>query len=301
MLKRTLTGLVILILLAGGLALRLVSPWFFDAFILILTYACIIEMFMAYKVANRKFFKVPLFLLPVGLMFIFKWTTRPFMWLIAAFLGLFLICMLSELIIYASRRKHENQEVNTKESVSRPLLDLTKTTMTVAVYPTLILSALFGINNFGLNTGFVGLIMTFAVSMFTDVFAYLFGVMFGQKGKSHRLAPEISPKKSVVGFVFGIVGGLIAGGVGYVLFVYLGWFGAFSGVGKGAAIAFFAVLGAVGALLTQMGDLVASAFKREVGLKDFGNIFPGHGGFMDRCDGQMFTAALVYCLMLIVF
>ena len=47
MLKRTLTGLVILILLAGGLALRLVSPWFFDAFILILTYACIIEMIMA--------------------------------------------------------------------------------------------------------------------------------------------------------------------------------------------------------------------------------------------------------------
>lgn len=103
------------------------------------------------------------------------------MWLIAAFLGLFLICMLSELIIYASRRKHENQEVNTKESVSRPLLDLTKTTMTVAVYPTLILSALFGINNFGLNAGFVGLIMTFAVSIFTDVFAYLLALCLAKR------------------------------------------------------------------------------------------------------------------------
>ena len=82
-----------------------------------------------------------------------------------------------------------------------------------------------------------------------------------------------------------------------MFFVHLGWFGnAFSGVPSANLIATFVLLGVFGTFLTQFGDLVASAFKRKVGIKDFGNIFPGHGGFMDRVDGLMFTAALVYVL-----
>ena len=131
-----------------------------------------------------------------------------------------------------------------------------------------------GINHFGLNIGYIGIIMTFAISMMTDVFAYLFGSLI----RGAKMAPEISPKKSVAGMIFGALGGMLAAGLGYLFFVHLGWFGnAFSGASSANVIATFVLLGVFGTFLTQFGDLVASAFKRKVVIKDFVNIFPGHG------------------------
>lgn len=299
LLKRTITGICILIAISGFIALRLVSPLFFDAFALIIIYACLIEMFLAYKVSNKKFFKIPLFLLPVAIWAIFKFSNNPLIWLVIAYILLFTISMFSELIINANERKNGNNEVNTNQDIKQnSLLSLTKTTMHVAVFPTLLLGFLFGINNLGFEIGFVGIIMVFAISIFTDVFAYCFGMMFGRNSK-HKLAPEISPKKSVVGSVFGAIGGLIAGGLGWLFFYYLGWFNVLHEITLANSIILFSLVGLFGSLLTQFGDLVASAFKREVGLKDFGNIFPGHGGFMDRVDGQMFCATLVYALLIV--
>ncbi len=297
MLKRTITGLCILIVLAGFIALKLVSSLFFDAFVLIMIYACLIEMFLAYKVADKTFFIVPLVLLPIGLWAIFKFTTMPLVFILIALLCVFIISMISELVISAKKRKQDTDE----DIESKPqLLSLTKSTMFVAVYPTLLLAFLFGINNFELSTSFVGLIMVFAISIFTDVFAYCFGMMLGQKSP-HKLAPEISPKKSVVGSVFGLIGGIIAGALGWLLFYHLNLIdGALASINLAESIVLFSVLGVFGSVLTQLGDLVASAFKRMVGLKDFGNIFPGHGGFMDRVDGQMFSATLVYLLFMVI-
>jgi phosphatidate cytidylyltransferase len=61
------------------------------------------------------------------------------------------------------------------------------------------------------------------------------------------------------------------------------------------------IIGFVGAYITQLGDLVASALKRKVGIKDFSNVFPGHGGFMDRVDGLMFVSVFVYVVLTMVF
>ena len=139
----------------------------------------------------------------------------------------------------------------------------------------------------------MGIILTFAITMFTDVFAYLFGVML----KGPKMAPEISPKKSVSGMIFGALGGMLASGLAYLAFVHYGLLGSnFAQLSTGEGIALFVLLGVVGTFLTQFGDLVASAYKRKVGIKDFGAIFPGHGGFMDRVDGLMFTGTLVYTL-----
>ena len=60
-------------------------------------------------------------------------------------------------------------------------------------------------------------------------------------------------------------------------------------------------IGIFGAYITQLGDLIASALKRKVDLKDYSNIFPGHGGFMDRVDGQMFVSVLTYLILLFFF
>jgi len=61
----------------------------------------------------------------------------------------------------------------------------------------------------------------------------------------------------------------------------------------------FAICGIIGSFVTQIGDLFESAVKRNLGIKDFGNIFPGHGGFMDRVDGQMFNSVLVFAILVI--
>ena len=61
----------------------------------------------------------------------------------------------------------------------------------------------------------------------------------------------------------------------------------------------FIIIGVLGSLINQLGDLIASAYKRKNNIKDFSNIFPGHGGFMDRVDGLMFTGSLVFVVFIL--
>lgn len=118
--------------------------------------------------------------------------------------------------------------------------------------------------------------LTFIGTWASDTFAYFIGSSMGR----HRLCPDISPKKSVEGFIGGIIGTMICMGA-------LGsWFG--------FSLPVMLVLGFFTAVIGTLGDLVESCFKRYVGIKDSGNIIPGHGGVLDRFDSMMFTAPLVY-------
>ena len=109
-----------------------------------------------------------------------------------------------------------------------------------------------------------------------DVFAYLTGVTMGK----HKMAPRISPKKSWEGFVGGIVGAMAMGAIGsYVVGGPLGmWLG----------------LSFVVAITSVFGDLVESMFKREAGIKDSGNIIPGHGGILDRFDALLISSPFAF-------
>ena len=295
MLKRTLTGFVILLLTAGFVALKLVSAYFFDAFIFILMYASAIEMCFAFKVIGKHFFKLPLVLFPAIAFVSFKFTNNPPIYIMAGWLILAIYCALMELVINSKLRNRTTPTTFDEEGERR--FGITKTTLFICAYPLTILSLLFGLNALSTNLSIIALILTFAVAMMTDVFAYCFGIMFGKNSK-HKLAPEISPKKSVVGAIFGVVGGLVTGGLGFLFFYHLGWIGGLS-VSLAVAIIMFAIIGIIGSLATQVGDLFASAFKRKIGIKDFGNIFPGHGGFMDRLDGLMLAGAVVYVVFMI--
>lgn len=295
MLKRTITGFFILLLTSMFIALRQVSLLFFDAFMLVIVYGCVVEMALASKFSDKKIAQVLVFLYPalMGCIYIFSTSVQMALLLqIASALLMFALLMTSELIEYAVVRKH-GTTVNEASETNSKLLNQTKFSMYILIYPTTLLGFLMGVNHFGLNLGYVAIIMTFAISMMTDVFAYLFGSMIG----GAKMAPEISPKKSVAGMIFGALGGILASGLGYLFFVHLGWFGhPFEGGSTLATVLTFVLMGVFGTFLTQFGDLVASAYKRKVGIKDFGNIFPGHGGFMDRVDGLMFTGTLVYVL-----
>ena len=111
-----------------------------------------------------------------------------------------------------------------------------------------------------------------------DTFAYITGVLIGK----HPLAPKISPKKSWEGFF----GGLIFAAIGSSLaFYYL--------LDRHPIIG--AVAGLLGVLAATVGDLIESAIKRELSLKDMGNLLPGHGGMLDRLDSVLITAPVIWC------
>lgn len=289
MLKRSITGIIILLATVGFVLLRLVHPLFFDAYALFIIYACVVEVAFAKQTCKPLY--VLLFAYPVALALIYNLAPVS-LWIIlqvASLLLMFAISMAKDLISYSIKRKKglmpEGEELN------KYILSQTKFTMEILVYPTSLLGFLMAINHLGLNIGFIGLIMVFSVTMVTDVFAFVFGSLI----KGPKFAPEISPFKTISGMLCGALGGIICGGIGYLLFVHFGLIGnVFASVSLAKKIAIFALIGVVGTFLTQFGDLVESAYKRKLGVKDFGSILPGHGGMMDRVDGLMFTAALVF-------
>ncbi len=125
--------------------------------------------------------------------------------------------------------------------------------------------------------------LIFISSWFCDVFAYLTGMLCGK----HRLCPKLSPKKSIEGAIGGILGPAICGGVyGYFVRDHFD-----AGM---QIVAMFAILCAIGAAVSQIGDLSASAIKRNFEIKDYGSLIPGHGGILDRFDSAIFTAPMIY-------
>lgn len=147
---------------------------------------------------------------------------------------------------------------------------------------------MFQIEQFGIYLIFYGLICALA----TDSGAQLTGMAFGK----HKMSPNISPKKTVEGAIGGLIFSLILNAVAIILYNRLADF-------KMDEFAVTVLLAAClpVSFLGMMGDLSASVLKRNFGVKDFGKIFPGHGGVMDRFDSSMFTLPVTYALALTVF
>ncbi len=132
--------------------------------------------------------------------------------------------------------------------------------------------------------GFWTLVFVFAVAWITDTMAYFSGMLFGKR----KLCPEISPKKTIAGAIGGTLFGTVAG-------VIVFW--AFCGSPAWGLIAFpISIIG-------QFGDLAASVVKRHLGIKDYGKIFPGHGGVLDRFDSvipvSIFTTIVLISTLVI--
>lgn len=129
-------------------------------------------------------------------------------------------------------------------------------------------------------------ILPFTIAFQSDAFALFTGMAFGK----HKLAPELSPKKTVEGAVGGLVGATasaMAAGLVFQLFFHL----------EGVQYGVLALYGVLGSVASQLGDLSFSCIKREYGIKDFGNILPGHGGILDRFDSIIFCAPFVEFLL----
>ena len=130
--------------------------------------------------------------------------------------------------------------------------------------------------------------LIFLCSWGCDTCAYCVGMLIGR----HKMAPILSPKKSVEGGVGGVAGAALLG----VLFALAvnQWAGA------QARVLEYAIICGVGGMISQVGDLAASAIKRNQGIKDYGKLIPGHGGILDRFDSVIFTAPAIYFLAKLV-
>lgn len=132
------------------------------------------------------------------------------------------------------------------------------------------------------NYGLVLFLLAFLIPWVCDAMAYFVGVFFGK----HKMIPDVSPKKTIEGAVGGIVGTVVITAVFGIIMHF--------GFAKEPNYVLLLCLALVGGFVSQWGDLIASLLKREFGVKDYGNLFPGHGGVMDRFDSLFSVSIFMY-------
>lgn len=186
-------------------------------------------------------------------------------------LVIFMLIALMFVYVFGFSKYHANQVMNTYFSL---------------IYAPVMLSFVFLTRQ--LENGIYLVWMIFISSWISDTCAYLVGVMIGK----HKLAPVLSPKKSIEGAVGGVVG---AAAVGALFGAYLD-----SVLYLENFAVILAIVGGVGSVISQVGDLAASAIKRNHDIKDYGKLIPGHGGIMDRFDSVIFTAPITYFLIIML-
>lgn len=149
-----------------------------------------------------------------------------------------------------------------------------------------LLSALLRVRNWA--DGQILLLIPFIMAYCSDTGAYFIGVCFGK----HKMCPNISPKKTWEGF-FGGIAVAVIGMVMYALILQKN---------VDCTVNYYLALfyGLVGSLGSVFGDLMMSAIKRQTGIKDYGNLIPGHGGILDRFDSVLITAPLTEALLLML-
>lgn len=293
MLKRILTAVVLLAVVLGTLfGLRQFSLFYVDALILICMGIGVYEMYGAFRRAQYKPMAIPL-IIAVLLIYPAVWFLRE-----AGIIAVVAVCAMIALAEFTFNHKYE-------------LKDFLSTSF-IFIYPIAMLSILFlingkttiGDNPVNTNSGdMLGIMLALFIPVFTDTFAYFTGMAIGGK----KLCPEISPKKTIAGAVGGLIGGMVASVAVFLLFDFYGVFDSMKNVhvfaltsSIGASVAVYLVIGLIGGIVCEVGDLAASWIKRKAGIKDFGKIFPGHGGIMDRLDSILFILPVIYITFTVI-
>lgn len=160
------------------------------------------------------------------------------------------------------------------EKINETLLSILK--MFVGIFYVGLLPA-FAYLILNLRQNLIWFIVLLAVVFAGDTFAYVSGLLWGKE----KIAPALSPKKTIVGAFGGMFGAFCAGLLSIYLLPHVPWL---------TLILMSLIAGFIG----QMGDFFESLLKRVVGVKDSGTLMPGHGGILDRIDGVLFAAPVVY-------
>jgi phosphatidate cytidylyltransferase len=213
----------------------------------------IVILFLATKeyISLTKMSQVFLFLNPL-LFVLFVWVPEPFEVIIPSVAGLFILFSLIWVVRDASL--HQSYHY-----------------LNLFIFLTIGGASIVSLR----NTSLPLLVYALLIIIFTDVFAYFLGIKYGK----HKLAPTISPKKSVEGLIAGTLLGSASG----MLFGFISGLISLDLI----QILLFTGISILISLIGQLGDLYASKIKRSYGVKDFGDLFPGHGGLLDRFDSML--------------
>lgn len=279
--KRLISGIIIFIVYAGVLALSItVSKFAYDIFTVALAVGVALEMSRA--VSNR-FAKTYEQLIVCNVLFGYLAFVLAHNFFgyggITAYFGVLLISIIVCVVYTMFSKKHT-------------MSNATSTILTLA-YPTSFMIYMLSINYLDDRFRVAALFFIFAIPCLADTSAYLIGSVF----KGPKLAPSISPNKTVSGFIGGCIGGLLGGAI-LLLFSIKHIFGiSMLTSDKVWNIVHYLIIGFIGAVFVQIGDLIASYVKRNCGIKDFGKILPGHGGLLDRVDGMVVFSVFLFVYM----
>ena len=180
----------------------------------------------------------------------------------------------------------------------------TLNSMRVMVYPNLLLSVFFIINHMEAFSkvaikapylSFILIVYIWGIAILSDTFAYLVGSTL----RGPKLCPKISPNKSWSGAVGGVLGGILMGVITYFIIKNVSSMSIILSATH-INLAWLMVLGALGSVVSQIGDIFESWLKRRAGVKDSGNFMPGHGGMLDRVDALMFCIVFVGGILMLL-
>lgn len=281
--KRILTGVLLAgITLMALLWWRQISSFFVDAIVVLFMLVATHEIYKSLKQAEYN----PM-IIPITLVAAMIYPLTFFLAEVGIFIAIIVGVVLA-LINFTFVQKFE-------------LKDLFSTVF-IMIYPIGLLMMLVVFNN---SVGeLMAILMVILIAVLCDTMAYFTGVTF--KGK--KLCPSISPKKTISGAIGGLIGGIMGAVIVFLLFDQFRVFDSFKNLSMlfafegslAKSLPFFMITGLVGAIMCELGDLAASRIKRAAGIKDFGRLFPGHGGVMDRLDGIIFVVPVVYFAMRLV-
>lgn len=268
MTQRVLTGALLIVALTAVLFL---GGWYFACAVFIAVALCIFEELRALRQAGHH---------PVGwVSYVALAASVPLMMYYSSVVIIPMLALVSFAVLLQIMRRDEP----------------TLTDVMVSILPviTLVLPGmcLFGILDTPLRRMQAMLLtMVFAIAVGGDTFALFVGTWVGGK----KLCPRISPHKTVAGAIGGLFGSVLMAWLVGFIFARVLPTQAFPPMWANI------VVGVIGGIAAQMGDLFASMVKRHCGIKDFGTLFPGHGGMLDRMDSILFAAIIVYSYRVVV-
>ncbi len=265
---------------AGGLALLVVVVIFFDTLLVNFLAAgiCLLALFEIFKAADLLRFRVLTGVCGVFCVLILFLNTNAIA-ISFSYLSYLLVVLLFVMLL----RDHDKLRV---EQVAYSFL--MSILLAVSFYCLILLK-----EQTGPQMGMFYMLLIFGSAWWADSGAYFVGTFLGK----HKLCPHVSPKKTVEGLIGGIVTAVIGNVLVCLVFqAFFNWVVPWGYIKNAVTISIPAValVTPFATLLGVLGDLSASVIKRQYGIKDFGNIMPGHGGAMDRFDSVLFISPLFY-------
>lgn len=272
MLKRIITSIVAVCVLVPVLFLS--DTWVFPIAISLVSVVCLFEMFKCMGLDKRLAVTLPAYLVALLLPILQRLDIAGGKVIAAAtVLGVVYLVYLFALVIW-SHGKFTYNEMSSSALTS--------------IYIVLSMNMILYIRDFNEDGKFIYLLI-FIGAWMTDIFAYFTGFFFGK----HKLIEDVSPKKTIEGSIGGIVFcALSFVALGLVVDIFFE---------RNANLLFLAVGGIFISVIAQIGDLIMSVIKRHYGIKDYGKIFPGHGGMLDRFDSILSVALGVAAMCMVSY